>query len=226
MALTLTNSFKAGDAIVMSQWDTNFNEIEAEINAFPTNGAIGTGVVHEIDIAQAAVTAAKIEDNIQFVTMPKCKTVALADLDSSFNNDDQLVSMLFALTKKSAVFSDGDFTSGEYLFDEDTTSISEKVTLPNGRVLVFGYKKLTTAITVSVNGSGNKSDTLDLTAHGLTAVYVAFPIVHGSKGIYGQVSELTCTMTALTTTALTVYLNARSIASGGVWGYFYMVIGK
>jgi hypothetical protein len=222
MTLALTNSYKAGDAIVMSQWDTNFNEIEAEINAFPTNGAIGTGVVREIDIAQAAVTAVKIEDNIQFVTIPKCKTVALADLDSSFTNDDHLVSLLFALTKKSDVFSTGDFTSGEYLFDEDTVSINEKVTLPNGRILVFGYKKLTTVITAS----GGVSDTTDLTAHGFTAIYSAFPIVHGTKGTYGQVSELTCTVTALTTIALTVYLYARSIASGGIWGYFYMVIGK
>lgn len=215
MTLALTNSFAAGGQIVLSQWDTNFTQIKNELDAFPTNGAIGTGVVREIDIAQRAITPDKIENNIQFTTLPKCLTTTTM---SDFSHDDHLVSQLYALTQFAAVFSEGDFTGGEILFDEDTASISEKVVFPNGRILVVGYQKCNTTTA--------KADTTDLTAHGLAAVYAGFPIVCGTKGIYGQVSELTCVMTALTPTALTVYLYPRSVANGSIFGYFYMVIGK
>jgi hypothetical protein len=219
MALSLSNSFKAGDAIVLAGWDTNFDEIEAETNAFPTAGAIGAGVVHEVDIAQRAVTPDKIENDIQFLNLPKCKTIALADLDANFTDNDHLVSLLYTQSRKSAVFADGDFTAGEILIDADTASSQQKMTLPNGRILIFGYEQCLHS------AGGSKTDTVTLT--GLSAVYDAFAIAIGDKATYGINSELSMVVTGLTTTLLSVNLYIRSYASGvGIYGYCYFVIGK
>jgi hypothetical protein len=219
MTLSMTNSFVAGGQIVLAGWDANFTQIKNELDAFPTNGAFGTAVVQEVDLAQRAITPAKIEDNIQFVTLPKTLS---GTTSTETTHDDHLINLYYARELFAAVFSEGDFTGGEILFDGSTNSVSEKIVLPNGRIIVLGYKtcSITTSATI-------KSDSVDLTAHGFSAVYAAFPIVSGSKSILGQISELTCALTALTTTTLTVTIYCRSVVSGSsVYGYFYMVIGK
>jgi len=63
MAFAVTNTFTANTTAEAAKVNTNFSEIETELNDFPTDGALGTGVVDTTQLAADAVTNAKIADD-------------------------------------------------------------------------------------------------------------------------------------------------------------------
>jgi hypothetical protein len=64
MAFDVTNTFQAGTDAKASELNKNFSDIEDELNAFPTAGALKEGSVTESAIANSAITVAKLSNVI------------------------------------------------------------------------------------------------------------------------------------------------------------------
>ena len=79
MTFAVTNTFTGDTSAVASEVNTNFTDLETELNAFPTDGALADGAVS---------TTAKLANNI--ITSPKFHADALVTeaegLDSSDND--------------------------------------------------------------------------------------------------------------------------------------------
>jgi hypothetical protein len=102
MAFAVTHdSFTAGQPAIASQVNTNFNDVEAELNDFPTDGSLADGAVSStaklansiITTAKFAATAFKDEDDMASdlaTAVPSQQSVkAYADTGSNVTHDTE-----------------------------------------------------------------------------------------------------------------------------------------
>ena len=120
MAFAVTNDFTNGTVTYGSEVQTNFSDIETELNAFPTAGALSDGAVS---------TAAKMADNI--ITWAKLNSALALD------EDDMASNSATAICSQQSIKA---YVDAEVAGVDPTYSGGESHTFQGGLIIKGGYE--------------------------------------------------------------------------------------
>jgi hypothetical protein len=142
MAFSVTNDFTAGTDAIASEVNQNFTDIEAELNAFPTDGTLKDGAVSTTaKLANGIITTAKFAATAFYDTdaMTENSATACASQQSIKAYVDNNVPTTFFTYSNTQAFSDTCTTANTYE-DLDLSSI-----VGSNNALVFLKVKLSVA---------------------------------------------------------------------------------
>jgi hypothetical protein len=125
MAFAVTNDFTGDTLAVASKVNTNFTDIETELNAFPTNGTLSDNAVTTGKIANDAVTFAK--------------------LGCEIDEDNMATDSNARIPTQQSVKAYVDNSVGSANYTPTSYANEESVTYPNGLIIKMGEKDCATA---------------------------------------------------------------------------------
>lgn len=221
MPFSVKHIFMPDEPMYARRFQENFDNIVAELNAFPISGKFKPGSIAIANITNDNVTAAKFSPNLQFDQIPKGPAATDPSHADHLSRKAYVVASLNGLITLPAT---GDKGAGKTEFTAATTSLEEYEYFFNDFRWIYGYIKSSDLKNSDLTTAANQSGYIG---------YIPFTAAL-AKLFFCKVAPLV-SATNYTARAMvmpdyfftTTYIHIKtSLPLSSYYGIFYMAVGR